>query len=42
MGWDRSHSVEATDLILTKWKQQQGMEFVTVPEMIEATGFEVP
>ena len=42
MGWDRSHSVEATELILTQWKQQQGNEFVTVPEMIEATGFEVP
>jgi hypothetical protein len=42
MGWDRSHSVEATELILTQWKEQQGFEFVTVPEMIEATGFQVP
>jgi hypothetical protein len=42
MGWDRSHSVEATDLILTQWKGQRGMEFVTIPEMIEATGFRVP
>jgi peptidoglycan/xylan/chitin deacetylase (PgdA/CDA1 family) len=42
MGWDRSHSVEATDLILTQWKEQQGFEFVTVPEMIEATGFVAP
>jgi peptidoglycan-N-acetylglucosamine deacetylase len=39
MGWDRSHSVEATELILTQWKDQQGYEFVTVPEMIERTGF---
>jgi peptidoglycan/xylan/chitin deacetylase (PgdA/CDA1 family) len=42
MGWDRSHSVEATELILTQWKEQQGFEFVTIPEMIEATGFQVP
>jgi peptidoglycan-N-acetylglucosamine deacetylase len=42
MGWDRSHSVEATDLILTQWKEQQGYEFVTIPEMIERTGFVVP
>ena len=42
MGWDRRHSVEATELILTQWKQQQGYTFVTIPEMIEATGFEVP
>jgi peptidoglycan/xylan/chitin deacetylase (PgdA/CDA1 family) len=42
MGWDRSHSVEATELILTQWKEQQGYEFVTIPEMIEATGFQVP
>ncbi len=39
MGWDRSHSIEATELILTQWKEQQGYEFVTVPEMIERTGF---
>lgn len=42
MGWDRSHSVEATELILTQWKEQQGFEFVTIPEVIEATGFQVP
>jgi peptidoglycan-N-acetylglucosamine deacetylase len=42
MGWDRSHSVQATELILTQWKEQQGFEFVTVPEMIERTGFVVP
>jgi len=42
MGWDRSHSVEATDLILNQWKQHRGMEFVTIPEMIEATGFQAP
>jgi peptidoglycan-N-acetylglucosamine deacetylase len=42
MGWDRSHSVEATELILTQWKGQHGFEFVTIPEMIEATGFQVP
>jgi len=29
-------------LILTQWKGQRGMEFVTIPEMIEATGFRVP
>jgi peptidoglycan/xylan/chitin deacetylase (PgdA/CDA1 family) len=40
MGWDRSHSIEATDRILTRWKGQ-GMRFVTVPELIEATGFVV-
>jgi peptidoglycan-N-acetylglucosamine deacetylase len=42
MGWDRSHSVEATELILTQWKDQHGFEFLTIPEMIEATGFQVP
>jgi peptidoglycan-N-acetylglucosamine deacetylase len=42
MGWDRSHSVHATELILTQWKKQQGFEFVTIPEMIERTGFELP
>jgi peptidoglycan/xylan/chitin deacetylase (PgdA/CDA1 family) len=42
MGWDRSHSVEAADLILTRWKEQEGFEFVTVPEMIERTGFAYP
>ena len=33
---------KATELILTQWKDQQGFEFVTIPEMIEATGFVVP
>ncbi len=42
MGWNRSHSVEATELILTQWNEQEGYEFVTIPEMIEATGFVVP
>jgi peptidoglycan/xylan/chitin deacetylase (PgdA/CDA1 family) len=42
MGWDRSHSVQATELILTQWKEQHGFEFVTIPEMIERTGFVVP
>jgi peptidoglycan-N-acetylglucosamine deacetylase len=42
MGQDRSHSIQATELILTQWKEQQGLEFVTVPEMIERTGFVVP
>ena len=42
MGYDRSHSIAATELILTQWKEQEGFQFVTIPEMIEATGFEVP
>jgi peptidoglycan/xylan/chitin deacetylase (PgdA/CDA1 family) len=42
MGFDRSHSVEATDLILTRWKEREGYEFVTIPEMIERTGFVYP
>lgn len=42
MGWDRSHSVESADLILQQWKEQEGYEFVTIPEMIERTGFTVP
>ena len=42
MGWDRSHSVQATELILTQWKDQHGLEFVTIPEMMAATGFQVP
>jgi peptidoglycan/xylan/chitin deacetylase (PgdA/CDA1 family) len=41
MGWDRSHSVAAADLILQQWKEQEGYEFVTVPEMIERSGFQV-
>ena len=35
----RSH---ATDLILQQWKEQEGFEFVTIPEMIERSGFVVP
>ena len=42
MGWDRSHSVAAADLILQQWKEQEGYEFVTIPEMIERSGFSVP
>ena len=42
MGWDRSHSVHATDLILQQWKEQEGFEFVTIPEMIERQGFALP
>jgi peptidoglycan/xylan/chitin deacetylase (PgdA/CDA1 family) len=41
-GWDRSHSVYATDLILQQWKEQEGYEFVTVPELIERQGFVYP
>jgi len=40
MGYDRSHSVEATQQILARWKEREGYAFVTIPEMIEATGFE--
>ena len=40
MGYDRSASIEATERILTRW-QALGMRFVTIPELIEATGFEV-
>jgi hypothetical protein len=42
MGWDRSHSVAAADLILQQWNEQEGYEFVTIPEMIERSGFSVP
>ena len=42
MGWDRSHSVAAADLILQQWKEQEDYEFVTIPEMIERSGFSVP
>ena len=40
MGWDRSHSIEATRLILEQW-QAEGFEFVSIPELIERTGFKV-
>jgi peptidoglycan/xylan/chitin deacetylase (PgdA/CDA1 family) len=40
MGFDRSASVEATDRILTRWKAE-GMRFVTIPEMIDDSGFVV-
>jgi peptidoglycan/xylan/chitin deacetylase (PgdA/CDA1 family) len=39
MGWDRSHSVQSAELILRQWKEQEGYEFVTIPEMIERSGF---
>jgi peptidoglycan/xylan/chitin deacetylase (PgdA/CDA1 family) len=39
MGWDRSHSIEATEQIISRWKSE-GFEFVSIPELIEATGFE--
>jgi len=39
MGADRSHTVQATDRVITKYKQQ-GYEFVTVPEMMKAAGME--
>ena len=32
MGWDRSHSVAAADLILQQWNEQEGYEFVTIPD----------
>lgn len=41
MGYDRSHSIEATGRILDRW-QAEGYEFVSVPEMIERTGFTYP
>ena len=40
MGWDRSHSIEATERIITPWKSE-GFEFVTIPELIVATGFDL-
>ena len=40
MGYDRHHSVEATELILQRWKDQEGYKFVTIPEMIAASGFD--
>lgn len=40
MGFDRSASIEATDRILARWKAE-GMRFVTIPEMIEGSGFPV-
>jgi peptidoglycan/xylan/chitin deacetylase (PgdA/CDA1 family) len=39
MGYDRSASVEATRRILDRW-QGDGMRFVTIPELMEATGFD--
>lgn len=42
MGYDRSQSVEATGRILRRWKDEGGLEFVTVPEMIERQGFVYP
>jgi peptidoglycan/xylan/chitin deacetylase (PgdA/CDA1 family) len=40
MGYDRHCSVEATQQILDRW-QGAGYRFVTIPELIEATGFQV-
>jgi peptidoglycan/xylan/chitin deacetylase (PgdA/CDA1 family) len=40
MGWDRSHSIEATEQILSR-RQAEGFQFVTIPELIEAVGFGV-
>ena len=40
MGWDRSHSIESTRLILEQW-QAEGYRFVSIPQMIEETGFQV-
>jgi peptidoglycan/xylan/chitin deacetylase (PgdA/CDA1 family) len=42
MGYDRSQSVEATKRILSRWKEDEGYEFVTIPEMVERTGFVYP
>jgi peptidoglycan/xylan/chitin deacetylase (PgdA/CDA1 family) len=39
MGYDRSHSIEATKLILERWKSE-GFEFVSIPALIKASGFE--
>ena len=39
MGYDRHCSVEATARILERWNDY---DFVTVPEMIERTGFTYP
>jgi len=42
MGYDRSQSVQATERILDRWKERERFEFVTVPEMVERTGFVYP
>lgn len=42
MGFDRSQSVQATERILERWKEREGYEFVTIPEMVERTGFTYP
>lgn len=39
MGWDRSHSIAATEQIISRWKSE-GFEFVSIPELILATGFD--
>jgi peptidoglycan-N-acetylglucosamine deacetylase len=36
MGVDRSHTVQATDRLITRFKAQ-GYEFITVPEMMKST-----
>lgn len=38
VGADRRHTVEATDRILRRWKEE-GYEFVTVSEMMKESGF---
>jgi hypothetical protein len=42
MGYDRHCSVGATERILDRWKDNEGYEFVTIPEMIEQAGFKYP
>jgi peptidoglycan/xylan/chitin deacetylase (PgdA/CDA1 family) len=42
MGYDRHCSVDATEAILARWKEREGYEFVTIPEMVERTGFTYP
>jgi peptidoglycan-N-acetylglucosamine deacetylase len=42
MGYDRGQSVQATERILARWKEREGYEFVTIPEMIERTAFVYP
>ena len=34
LGWDRSHTVAATDALLTRYKSE-GFEFVTIPELAQ-------
>jgi peptidoglycan/xylan/chitin deacetylase (PgdA/CDA1 family) len=41
MGADRSHTVEATDRLISRYKSV-GFEFVTVPEMMASAGQAAP